>query len=125
MKTIMILLIITLSGCVSMGTPVSDSQMSMLKNGVTTESDVIARLGQPNGVGKTSDGKKVLTYNYAHASPTAISFVPIVGLFAGGSNVQSTIVTLNFDQAGILQDYSSTQTQTNGGIGMSSTGYQP
>jgi outer membrane protein assembly factor BamE (lipoprotein component of BamABCDE complex) len=125
MKNLLIsALLLTLTGCVSMGTQVSDENMSALKKGVTTESEVQAKLGQPNAISKLSDGKKIYVYSYVHASPTAASFIPVVGIFAGGSNAQSTSVTLTFNQVGILQDYSSTQTQTSGGMGMASTAYQ-
>lgn len=114
---------IILSGCASVGREVSSVQMDTLKKGETTTTQAIASLGQPTSVTRTSDGKQIFTYTFAHAQGRPESFIPIVGIFAGGSDVRSSMVMLTFDKNGILQDYTSTQSATGVGTGLAAGSY--
>ena len=109
-----------LAGCVSGGTKVTESDISGFQKGVTTESQVIAKLGRPTATSVTDTGIRIDVYAYVHASPKAIDFVPIVGSIAGGANANSTTVTFTFNNAGILTAYSSSSSASDVRTGMGS-----
>ena len=83
----LIILSALLIGCATMGTKIDENKLTQIKEGVTTKKEVIALLGPPFTVSLTSEGKTLMTYSYTKATAKGSSFIPIVGLFAGGSNV--------------------------------------
>lgn len=101
-----------LAGCMTTGTKVQQSQLSQFHRGVTTEQQVESALGRPEGSGLNSDGTTTLTYVYAHASPKAVDFVPIVGLFAGGATGEQTTVVFTFAKNGTLASYKASHSKT-------------
>lgn len=64
-----IFLALALSGCVSSGTQVNESQLAGFKKGVTTEQDVRKALGKPQGVSTMSSGYRIIVYSGISASP--------------------------------------------------------
>lgn len=103
-----------LSGCMSMGREVSAEQYAQLEKGKTTIDEAVQLLGPPNVRSVLPDGRVSLGYTYAHAQARPASFIPIVGLFAGGSDVRSSMTTLVFHN-GVLE--AATMTEANQGIG--------
>jgi outer membrane protein assembly factor BamE (lipoprotein component of BamABCDE complex) len=103
---------LSVAGCVTTGTEVHQAQLSQFHKGVTTEAQVEAALGKPQGSGLNSDGTTTLSYVYAHASPKAVDFVPIVGLFAGGATGEQTTVVFTFDKSGLLESYKASHAKT-------------
>lgn len=103
-----------IAGCASSGTQVSQNAAMQFKEGVTTEAQIVAKLGQPTGVTMSSGGIKTITYTGAQAQVKAASFIPIVGLFAGGSDIAVTTAAYQLDTNGLLQkvDYSTANTST-------------
>lgn len=99
---------LALAGCVSAGTEVSEQQASQFTKGVTTERQVIAKLGEPTATTLKSDGTRVDVYTYTRAAPNAVDFVPVVGLLAGGAHGKTTNVTFTFDRTGVLTGYETT-----------------
>lgn len=109
MRSISILLLcIGLSGCVSAGTQVTEQQAQQFQKGVTTEAEVVAKLGRPTATTVKDDGTRVDVYAFTQASPNAIDFVPIVGLLAGGASGKTATVSFSFDKSSVLISYSST-----------------
>lgn len=101
-------LMLALVGCgTTSGTVITPTQLAKFEKGVTTPSDVILVLGKPNTTVSGSDGTKVMSYVYMKTSVKGATFVPVVGLFAGGaaSNISST--TFSFDASGLLVSYQS------------------
>jgi len=96
-----------LAGCMSSGTKVTATEASQFKVGTTTEQQVIAALGQPEQSETQTDGTKVETYTHTAAHATAASYVPIVGLFAGGAKGATQSVTFTFNPHGVLKSESS------------------
>jgi hypothetical protein len=47
-------------------------------------------------------------YVYSHGEARAASFIPVVGLLAGGSDGKVTTVTFDFTPDGVLKDWAST-----------------
>lgn len=109
-----------LGGCAASGVKVSDDQLGSFVVGTTTEADVLGRLGTPTTRTRNSDGTVVLQYVYAEAQVRAATFVPIVGLFAGGTDVKSNAVNLTFGPDGKLKSSSSTASSYGTGMGASS-----
>jgi hypothetical protein len=65
----------------SSGREVTYQEAAQFQKGVTTESEVIARLGQPNSIARLGDGTTIIVYAHIEASPDAVDYVPVVGLF--------------------------------------------
>jgi outer membrane protein assembly factor BamE (lipoprotein component of BamABCDE complex) len=103
-------LAVLLSGCASTGndkvrTETMDTVSTKVVKGTTTKDQVKALYGEPTAVSLTDAGSEVWTYEYAHGTSNAAIFVPIVGLFAGGVNVNKNEVVFIFDKNNIMQNF--------------------
>jgi len=127
MKRTLVLIALALAGCASSGTQVQDSALTKFEKGVTTEADVVKALGPPQMTTTQSDGTRSIAYLYTQAQAKGATFIPIVGLFAGGATGQMNTVTLNFDHEGKLASYQSSNSVTDvkTGIGGSQPGATP
>ncbi len=76
----------------------------MLQPNVSTKRDVYAQFGQPHDVRQDS---RVWVYYYTKATMHGATFVPIVGLLAGGLNTDNTITRFSFDEGGRYTEVSS------------------
>jgi len=101
----------------STGTKVDTAQIQQFQKGATTYDQVVAALGDPTSVSTASDGKKAAVYSYAQSKIRPESFIPYVGLVAGGADVKSTAVVFRFDANERLVDYSSTMSNAGAGYG--------
>ncbi|GBO88719.1 outer membrane protein assembly factor BamE domain-containing protein [Marinobacter salsuginis] len=103
------LMALVMTGCATVGTDVSNEQVRSLEIGETTRAEVIARLGEPNGVmsGNQLGGDAVsgISYTYSKATSRATNFIPFVGLFAGGVDTQTKVLMVWFDKADVVTDY--------------------
>ena len=106
MRVVVIVVAMALAGCATSGRQISTTQMAAMEKGKTTYTDVVARLGKPTLDTVMADGSRTALYNFTKAGIKGATFIPIVGLFAGGMNVSGSAVTFNFDPAGVLKDYS-------------------
>ncbi len=102
--------------------PLSVDDLAQFQVGVATVEDVEAKLGKPISISASSDGTKVLAYGSVHARPKAISFVPIVGLFAAGATSESTTIVLVFGPDGLLKSTSSSSSNLNCSANLLSAG---
>lgn len=96
------LLCLALSGCVASGVQVSQEAATQFKEGVTTEAEIIAKLGKPSGVTITG-GQRLISYSGYQSHAKAASFIPIIGAFAGGSDYNISSAAYLIDSQGILQ----------------------
>jgi len=94
-------------GCASSGVKVTEDQTSSFVKGQTTRAQVIQALGNPTSQTKMSDGTRIISYSYARARTRPTTFIPIVGLFAGGTDTHGSSVTLSFDANDKLIDITS------------------
>jgi outer membrane protein assembly factor BamE (lipoprotein component of BamABCDE complex) len=97
-------------GCSSAGnekvrTETVDTVSAKITKGQSTKADVKALYGEPGDVSLTDGGSEVWKYTYAHATAKAVNFVPIIGIFAGGADVNKNEVVFIFDKNGIVQNY--------------------
>ena len=110
--TCMLLLI----ACTSVGVKVDPAKMADFKKGKTTYGEVIEALGQPTQTMVSDSGDKTIQYAYLSTQARPESFIPYVGLVAGGADTETSMVSMTFDRKGILKSYSSSQ----GGVGAGS-----
>jgi len=104
----------------SSGTKVDAAQMSQFKIGETTYDQVIQTLGPPASTVQKSDGARALVYSHVDANVRGATFIPVVGLFAGGADVKSQAVTFTFNPDGTLREYATTESQACSGNGVMS-----
>jgi hypothetical protein len=97
---------------------VTAEQASAFQVGVTTEADVIAKLGDPNSVATSPDGSKTDTYMHVASSANAVNYIPVVGMFVGGAKSSTESVTFTYDPHLILKSTSSNRTQMNVNTGL-------
>lgn len=117
--------ILLTAGCASTGVQVDPGKMSTFERGITTRAEVEASLGRPTMVQTLQDGKVVITYTYADARVRPASFIPVVGLLAGGSDVWADSVSIFFDAQGHLESTQSTTSEYGTGIGLSAGNPRP
>ena len=99
---------VSISGCASSGTKVDQSALTDFKAGVTTKAEVVQRLGPPQSSSASSDGTQVVSYFFTETSVNGATFIPVVGLFAGGSKGTASITTFIFDKNGVMKSFSNT-----------------
>ena len=111
-----------LAGCASSGNEnVRSETMSTVSTkvikGVTTKDQVKSLYGEPSEVTLTDSGSEVWKYSYSHATAKAVNFVPIIGLFAGGADVNKNEVVFIFSKDNIMQNYTvhASQSETHRG----------
>lgn len=78
--------------------------------GTSTIADVERVYGKPVSESVSSDGAHVLAYGRVHAHAKVASFIPVVGLFAGGAVGSSETTVFTFDKDGHLKSYTSQST---------------
>ncbi len=127
-----------LSGCVSGGNPsiLDQTAVGQIKEGVTTKDEVMKLLGKPNSVGRGSGTfpgmvpalpavplkYEVWTYQHVSVETDAATFIPIVGLVAGGATSHVNSLTLYFDENGIVKYIQSHEAESKSGMGSSGSG---
>lgn len=105
-------------GCASSGTMVTEQQAGQFQKGVTTREQVIAKLGQPNSSSAMDDGTRADVYVHVHAAANAASYIPVVGLLAGGANSTTNTATFTYDKTGLLKTIATStgQAEVNTGL---------
>ena len=99
MKTTIILPIILaalLCGCVSYGRKIDQAKVEQIRTGETTRAQVLQLIGSPDQITSTGTGVLLFQYAFVRATPKASTFIPVVGAFAGGANVQNEMVMVTF-----------------------------
>lgn len=117
--------VVLMAGCASTGVQVDPSRVQSFERGVTTRGQIEAALGRPTMVQTMQDGKTTLTYTYANAQVRPATFIPIVGLFAGGSDVRADSVSIFLDAQGRYEANQSTTSEYGTGMGVAAGQAQP
>jgi hypothetical protein len=110
--------VLVCTACASSGTAVSEATASKFKEGVTTEADVLRVLGKPQNTMVMSNHHRILTYVGVSAHANAATYIPVVGLFAGGASGTNSTATFDFDPTGklVTLTHSSGQTDVHTGL---------
>jgi len=108
---------LAITGYASSGNPkVADfNTATQIEYGKTTKAEIKAMLGEPNGIKYGPDGKEIWTYVYAQAQAKPATFIPVIGLFAGGADTSAKKLVFVFDEKGVLQKEGSGEGQVKGG----------
>jgi outer membrane protein assembly factor BamE (lipoprotein component of BamABCDE complex) len=111
-----ILALFVLGACASAGNMVikdetEQSVSSKIVEGKTTKQEIVATYGQPSQTTFTDGGNEIWTYKYAYAIATGASYIPIIGIFAGGANVHSKTLMIMFDRQDIVSRFSMREVQ--------------
>lgn len=124
MKKFMIILAsIALFGCASTAgnDRIKDHSQDTISQsivvGKSTKSDVRKEFGEPTAITLNDSGSENWTYTFARATPKAINFVPIIGLFARGADVSTKKVVILFDASGIAQKVVYSENESEVGVG--------
>lgn len=115
-----LIVVVALSACMSMGTKVEQEKLSKFVKGKTTYTEVVQELGKPNQSTINSDGTRMIMYMYSQSQAKAESFIPFVGGFLGGATSENTTVTLSFDKKNILTNYTASEGGMDAGTGIMS-----
>ena len=103
MKLIPILLVAgILCGCASSGRKIDETKVDQIKRGITTKEEVLKLIGSPETITKDADGNVTFLYHYVYAQTKGSTFIPIVGMFAGGVDTKQQGVTVRFDPTGLV-----------------------
>jgi outer membrane protein assembly factor BamE (lipoprotein component of BamABCDE complex) len=106
------------SGCASVGRKLDENAVAKIKKGETTRAEVLKALGSPDQMTRDGDGNVTFQYIYVRATAKASTFIPIVGAFAGGANVQNQMLMVTFGTNAVVKDLISTYgaTESNTGV---------
>ncbi|UAN30908.1 hypothetical protein [Enterobacter sp. JBIWA005] len=95
------IIVFLLSGCSTSGnqnlkneTPQS-LQSKIIKN-KTTKTELLTKLGEPDTRTTLNDGNEQWKYFMSNNQFSATTFIPVVGLFTGGSQIQSKTLEIDF-----------------------------
>jgi hypothetical protein len=116
-KLFLVVAAISLTACASAGVKVEEAKLKSFEKGKTTASEVVTTLGPPTARSVTADGITTISYNYASSQIRPATFIPIVGLFAGGSDTRHSAVEFKFDKQGLLADYTSSEGEIGASVG--------
>jgi outer membrane protein assembly factor BamE (lipoprotein component of BamABCDE complex) len=125
MKIILAIIMVTTllaPGCVSTGRKIDQAAADSIKKGETTREQVGQMLGAPEMVTKNSNGDTIYIYHYMRATPKASTFIPYIGPFVGGANVQQQSTRITFGPDNVVKDFSTTQGATESDMGFAAGG---
>lgn len=104
MKKIIVplLLVFSLTACVSSGNQelkneTQESVKTKLLKGKTTKEEVTSQFGEPYSRSTLDSGEEVWSYAMHNSQMSATSYIPIIGLFAGGRDNQSKTLQITFN----------------------------
>jgi outer membrane protein assembly factor BamE (lipoprotein component of BamABCDE complex) len=92
-----------LTGCSTTGRRVDQTQIDTIQIG-DHKTEVQTAIGAPDQVSRSATGIETWTYAYSRSRPNAKRFIPLLGTFIGGKNVESQTITVLFDDTGRVAD---------------------
>ncbi len=104
-KALMVFICLALFvGCASYGNKQITEQDTVDKIviGKSTKAEVKEILGEPSEVIFTDSGDEDWVYLYTRSTTRASSFIPIVGLVAGGVDTKTNTLRLRFNKEGVV-----------------------
>lgn len=110
-----------ISGCATVGRQINEANLAQIKEGVTTQEEVIASMGKPYMQTLTSDGKIIMMYQYTKVKNRATNFIPVVNILAGGMDMKQQILQILIDENGIVEKYIFTDSNSDINSGLLNT----
>ena len=80
-----------------------------LQKGTTDKRGVHELFGQPQDVNYLQSGESAWTYYQVTMTMNALTYIPFVGLLAGGSDANTTVATFFFDAANLFDKTQTSQ----------------
>jgi len=105
-------LVLFMCGCATTGTRIEQDKLRQIKEGITTQEEVIALMGKPFMQNLTSDGKIIMMYQYTKVKNRATNFIPVVNILAGGMDMEQQIFQILIDENGVVEKYIFTDTDS-------------
>lgn len=96
-KLISALGLVFLSGCATVGKDFSENDIMSIQKGVTTEQTVLTTFGKPATVTADSEGNKLYTWTYAHATAFSVG--------------QGKTLVVKINKNGVVDSYVVSKTQ--------------
>lgn len=119
MKKLLILItIILIVGCASVGRKIDQSAVNKIEKGKTTREQIGTLLGSPDHIMTLGNGDVMYSYGYMRATAKPATFIPIVGAFAGGADVQTQNLIVTFSPDGLVKNFMNSQGGTDTGTGL-------
>jgi hypothetical protein len=109
--------IAVLAGCAASGVQVTEQAATQFREGVSTEAEILKTLGPPTTV-TVAGGHRFLGYTGMQYRIKPASFVPIVGMFAGGTDYAYSSALYEIRSDGVLEHVTYTSA---GGAGQAGT----
>ena len=118
--------IFLLAGCASVGDPriTDDALVAKVEKGKSRKADVEALFGPPGQVDFTDAGFEKWLYTYSYSQVRGSSFIPFAGSFVGGTDIQTSTLTVQFTKEGVVENVGRGG-MTGGGGGLQDTGRMP
>jgi len=113
-----LLTIVAATGCVSMGRKLDQEAVNRIHEGKTTRAEVVQWLGSPDQTTRMGEST-TFQYHFVRASAKPEGFIPIVGAFAGGVNMQNQMVSVTFDRNDVVRQLMTTGGGSEIGVGLS------
>jgi len=109
---VVMLLLIAVSGCASVGKEIQAEKIGQIKKGITTEQEVLTLLGNPMTKTMSSDGKIIMLYQYAKVKNRTANFIPVANLLVSGMDMRTQMLTIIIDQKGKVENFTSNDSHT-------------
>ncbi|EDN3893967.1 hypothetical protein GHS05_15910 [Salmonella enterica subsp. enterica serovar Heidelberg] len=102
MATVFIITTLFITGCSTSGNQkikneTAQSLQSKIIKNKTTKSEIVSKLGEPDTKTTLDDGNEQWRYFMSNNQFDAATFIPVVGLFTGGSQTQSKTLDIEFN----------------------------
>lgn len=102
MATVFIITTLFITGCSTSGNQkikneTAQSLQSKIIKNKTTKSEIVSKLGEPDTKTTLDDGNEQWRYFMSNNQFNAATFIPVVGLFTGGSQTQSKTLDIEFN----------------------------
>lgn len=99
-------LALTLSGCKPGATDrFEHTELTFLVKGETRQQEVIAKLGQPSTSSISHIGLHQMSWKYNKAAVDGKTYLPFAGTLVGKGAAEPKVLSVDFDQQGILVGY--------------------
>lgn len=104
---VILAVVLSLSGCATIGNEQISryETTSKIEIGKSTKADVRALVGEPTKVNFQENGKEIWEYKFSKGHIKPATFIPLVGIFAGGMKVEGNTLTIMFNNAGVVEKY--------------------
>lgn len=106
-QLVVVIALVCLTSCAAPSESIGTAgiENARIERGSTTESDLIAQLGPPQGRGLDSKGRRMLTWNRLDASANAKASIPVAGPFLPGAlAVHKRQLAISLDASGRVVD---------------------